>query len=94
MVRKEVSCHGRALTLPSRVPCLLMFAFQGLDCVALVVLHFGQEIHCRKIPPSQASAVKPINDFQSLVPALKGSVFMRYSDPSSSLSLSASFLLL
>lgn len=47
----------------------------------LRVFHFGQEIHCRKITPSQASEVTPIHDFQSLAPALQGSVFMNYSDP-------------
>lgn len=76
---------GSALTLLNRVPCMQKLAFQSLKCVTLagglIVFHFGQEIHCRKITPSQASEVKPINDFQSLALALQGSAFMNYSDP-------------
>lgn len=101
-MRKEVSCFERRIDFAEPVrPCTRLVIFQSPECVTLAgepsySSTLGREIHCRKIStPSQVSKVKPIDDFFSLVSALKELLTHELFRPHSScLSLSSSFLLL
>lgn len=101
-MRKEVSCYEWHIDFAEHVcPCTPMVTFQSPECVTLAgeppySSALGREIHCKKIStPSPVSKVKPIDDFYSLVSAMKELLTHElFRLHSSCLSLSSSFLLL